>query len=440
MLTDKEKNIFFIGQIAGNAYYTVAFNGVLTLFLLKIGVKEGLLGFLSVIPFIVGIGSSLIISWVGRNFTRILRPAACVIVGLAFFLLPLFLITEKLGFVPSILYYSIFTFLFWAGTQVSTLAWFPVVQVWVPEQERGRFFGILRFTSTIVGFAFLRLSSFLLGPDPSFLQFFNVMFLITVFSVIWPFSYFHVSMPSSSFEEKKQEEPAVLFREIFSNRERRLYFGFYFLWNLFSYIIAPFVIPFYKTVLNLPSSFCVFLNSISILGMGGLAFVWGKVNDFRGSRFVLFFSFVLGMLYCLLIAHIHLFPSEGLRKALVFISIIGGVAAGGQLMGDTTRRFLIAPEKGRVAFYSYLVIFGGQLPALIMPPVSGRVIENYRNINIGGYGIYQILFLICAAIHIVLLAMILRMKPIKEKPVGEVFKDVIVENLNKLRDLIASPA
>jgi hypothetical protein len=35
--------------------------------------------------------------------------------------------------------------------------------------------------------------------------------------------------------------------------------------------------------------------------------------------------------------------------------------------------------------------------------------------------------------------MILKMKPIKEKPVGEVFKDILTENLMKLRDLIASP-
>ncbi|MCX7705260.1 MAG: hypothetical protein N2115_03240, partial [bacterium] len=112
MLSSQEKNIFFIGQVAGNAYYTVAFNGVLTLFLIKIGVKEGLLGFLSIIPFIVGIGSFVLIPWVGKNFTRILRPNACFLVGLAFFLLPLFLITPKIGYIASVVYYSVFVFLF----------------------------------------------------------------------------------------------------------------------------------------------------------------------------------------------------------------------------------------------------------------------------------------------------------------------------------------
>ncbi|MCM8764968.1 MAG: hypothetical protein NC830_06395, partial [Candidatus Omnitrophica bacterium] len=172
MLTSNEKNIFFIGQVAGNAYYTVAFNGVLTLFLLRIGVKEGLLGFLSIIPFIVGIASFFIISWVEKNYNRILRPNSYILVALAFLLLPLFLLAEKIGYIPGVVYYAIFSFLFWAGTQISTLAWFPVVELWVDENERGRFFGTLRFTSTIVGFLFLRLSSYLLGPDPSFLQFF----------------------------------------------------------------------------------------------------------------------------------------------------------------------------------------------------------------------------------------------------------------------------
>lgn len=437
MLTNKEKNIFFIGQVAGNTYYIVAFNGVLTLFLLKIGVKEGLLGFLSIIPFIVGIGCFVLIPWVGRNFTRILRPNACFLVGIAFSLLPLFIIAEKIGYVSSVVYYAIFVFLFWTGTHISTLAWFPVVQLWVAEEERGRFFGVLRFTSTIVGFAFLRLTSYMLGPDPSFLQFFNVMLAVTLFSIIWPVSYYYVPMPSASFEEARQEKTAGIFREIFQERERKLYFVFYFIWNLISYILAPFVIPFYKTVLNLPSSFCVFLNSISILGMGGLAFIWGKINDFRGSRFILVFSFILGMIYCFLIAHIHLFPAEGIKKALIFITLIGGIAAGGQLMGDTTRRFLVAPEKNRVAFFSYIVIVGGHLPALIVPPISGRYIENHRDFYFYGYGIYHFLFLLVGFCHILLIAIVLKMKPIKEKPVGEIFKDVVTENLMKLRDLIS---
>ncbi|HOL49083.1 MAG TPA: MFS transporter [bacterium] len=439
MLSQQEKSIFFIGQVAGNTYYTVAFNGVLTLFLLKIGVKEGLLGILSVIPFIVGIASSFLVFWVGKNYTKILRPNACFLTGLAFLLLPLFLITEKIGYSASIIYYAIFVFLFWSGTQISSLAWFPVVQLWVPEEERGRFFGILRFTSTIVGFAFLRLSSYILGAEPSFREFFIVMLAVSIFAIIWPFSYFHVSMPSPSDEEKTETRMFGIFREIFSDRERKLYFCFYFLWNFAAYIVAPFVIPFYKTVLHLSSSFCVFLTSMSVLGMGGLAFIWGKVNDFRGSRFVLFFSFLLGLIYCLLMAHIHKFPLQGIEQALIFISLIGGIAGGGQLMGDTTRRFLIAPAKKRVAFFSYLVIFGGQLPALIVPPISGRIIENYKHISISGYGIYQLIFLLIGILHIVFLGMILKMKPIKEKPVGEVFKDVVAENLMKLRDLIASP-
>ncbi|MGC8804721.1 MAG: MFS transporter, partial [Candidatus Ratteibacteria bacterium] len=308
-----------------------------------------------------------------------------------------------------------------------------------PEEERGRFFGVLRFTSTIVGFGFLRLSSYILGVEPSFKEFFIVMLCVSIFAIIWPFSYFYVSMPSPSYEEKSDSRLYGVFREVFSDRERKLYFCFYFLWNFAAYIVAPFVVPFYKTVLHLSSSFCVFLNSISILGMGGLAFIWGKVNDFRGSRFVLFFSFLIGMLYSLLMAHIHKFPSQGMEQALIFISLIGGIAGGGQLMGDTTRRFLIAPEKNRVAFFSYLAIFGGQLPALIVPPISGKIIENYKNISIAGYGIYQLIYLLLAFFHIVFLVMILKMKPIKEKPVVEVFKDVLTENLMKLRDLIASP-
>ncbi|HQL64544.1 MAG: Major Facilitator Superfamily protein [candidate division TA06 bacterium ADurb.Bin131] len=439
MLSTREKNIYFISQVSGNTYYTVAFNGVLTLFLLKIGVKEGLLGFLSVIPFIVGIGSFLLVPWVGRNYTRIMRPVSYVLIILAFLLLPLFLISERIGYRASILYYATFVFLFWTGTQISSLAWFPVVHLWVPEDERGRFFGTLRFTSTIVGFGFLRLSSYMLGIDPTYMDFFNVMLVVSIFALIWPVALSKVPMPSPEFEEQEKVNFFSVFRDIFSDRERNIYFWFYFLWNLAAYTVAPFIVPFYKMVLNLPASFCIFVNSISVLGMGGLAFIWGKVNDFRGSRFVLFFSFILASIYYLLMAHIHLFPAEGIKRALIFTSLVGGIAGGGQLMGDTTRRLMIAPEKNRVGFFSYLSVFGGQLPALIVPPITGPFIEAHKNFHIGSYGIYQIFFLSLAVLYLMILGLILKMKPIKEKPVGEIFRDVITENLMKLRDLIASP-
>ncbi|HOC03465.1 MAG TPA: hypothetical protein PKK91_08305, partial [bacterium] len=63
----------------------------------------------------------------------------------------------------------------------------------------------------------------------------------------------------------------------------------------------------------------------------------------------------------------------------------------------------------------------------------------HKNFHIGSYGIYQIFFLSLAVLYLMILGLILKMKPIKEKPVGEIFRDVITENLMKLRDLIASP-
>ena len=73
------------------------------------------------------------------------------------------------------------------------------------------------------------------------------------------------------------------------------------------------------------------------------------------------------------------------------------------------------------------------------PPITGPFIEAHKNFHIGSYGIYQIFFLSLAVLYIMILGLILKMKPIKEKPVGEIFRDVITENLMKLRDLIASP-
>ncbi len=71
-----------------------------------------------------------------------------------------------------------------------------------------------------------------------------------------------------------------------------------------------------------------------------------------------------------------------------------------------------------------------------MHPILFYIFDNFY---IGTYGIYELLLLLIGVFHILLIGMILKMKPIKEKPVGEVFKEVINENLMKIRDVIARP-
>jgi MFS family permease len=199
------------------------------------------------------------------------------------------------------------------------------------------------------------------------------------------------------------------------------------------------MVPFYKTVLHLPSSFCIYLNAITILGMGGLAYSWGKLNDYRGSRFVLFISFLLGLIFWVLMAHLKWFPPDRLNHTLIALALLGGIAGAGQAMGDSTRRFGLAPETGRVAFFSYLMIVSCQLPAIFASPLAGMLIEKHRNFRVGGYGIYEIIFLAYALMNIFFLVQFLRMGSVKERPVGEIFRDVVNENLMKVRDIIASP-
>jgi len=439
MLTPREKNILIIGQVSGNSFYTIAFNGVMTLFLLKIGAKEGLIGFLAILPSLIGVGSVLLIPWVERNYPSLLKLTAFYIFVLEFLLLPIFLIAHRLTLFWNVFYYTAFLFLFYIFTQIANLAWLPTIQDYIAEEQRGRFFGTLRLSFTLFGYLLLRVSSRMLGPEPDYIQFFWVITMGVVLSAIWPFSFTQISEPKPHTLEREEFSPGRSMRVILNNRELSKYFWFVFIWSFWSGFVGPFMVPFYKTVLHLPSSFCIYLNSMTLLGMGGLAFAWGKLNDYRGSRFVLFVSFVLGLIFWIFMAHLKMFPPDRLNHVLVALCFFGGIAGGGQLMGDTTRRMGLAPETGKVAFYSYLLIVGGQLPAIIASPLAGVFIERHRGFVFHGYGIYEIIFLTYAVFNLFFLVQILWMKPIREKPVGEIFRDAMNENLMKVRDLIASP-
>jgi len=145
------------------------------------------------------------------------------------------------------------------------------------------------------------------------------------------------------------------------------------------------------------------------------------------------------VIFWVLMANLRLFPPERLNHTLVVLILFGGIVGSGQLMGDSTRRLGLAPETGRIAFFSYLMIVACQLPAILVSPLAGILIEKHKNFRIGTYGIYELIFLVYALMNAFFLMQILRMRPIKERPVGEIFRDVVNENLMKVRDIIASP-
>ncbi|MCM8817676.1 MAG: MFS transporter [Candidatus Omnitrophica bacterium] len=309
----------------------------------------------------------------------------------------------------------------------------------IPHGERGYFLGLLRISLTLAGYGFLQISSRILGSDPDFMKFFYVVLMIVVISILFPFFLSYTGIPETQKEISNGFSLFTEFGEILRNRDHRTYFRFLFLWTFITGISGPFLIPFYKTELGMSTSFCVTLVSANTLGYGFSVFGWGKLVDRHGSRYVLFVSCVLAVIHMILLAHIHIFPSFLIKNFLIVVSFLGGVVFAGQLMGDTTRRMALSPEKNKFSYFAYMLVFGAQLPAVIASPLSGLIIQKNRNFHLGLYGIYQIMLILTGLLYVLLLYQILEMKPLKEKPVIDLLKDSITESLMKVRDVIASP-
>ncbi len=439
MLSPRQKFYLMVGLICGTFFFTVCLGPVFTLFLLKLGVREKLIGFLSILPSIAGITSLWMIKYISNNPVRIFIKSAWLLFAIEVCFLPVFILADFFSSGIILAVFCILLLFFYFSTQGYVYTWFPVIESVIPGNERGYFLGQLRILLTLFGYGLLYISSKILGPEPDFIRFFYVVLMVALISFFFPYFLSLTGIPDIKKETPEKIGFLSEFREILHNSNHNTYFKFLFIWTFTTGISGPFLIPFYKTDLGMNTSFCVTLVSANTLGYGFSVFGWGRVVDRYGSRYVLFVSCLLAILHMLLLSHIHLFPFVFLRNILVLASFLGGVVFAGQLMGDTTRRMALSPEKNKFSYFAYMLVFGAQLPSIIASPVAGFLIQKNRDLQFGIYGIYQIIMITTGLFYVILLYQIFKMKPLKEKPVVELLKDSITESLMRIGDIIASP-
>ncbi|MCX7705261.1 MAG: MFS transporter [bacterium] len=439
MLSTRQKFYLLIGLISGTFFFTVCLGPVFTLFLLKLGVREKLIGFLSILPSIVGVFSLWMVRYISTNPVRSFIISAWILFAIEVCFLPVFILANVLPANIVIIIFCSLLFLFYFPTQGYVYAWFPVIESVIPYNERGHFLGTLRISLTLAGYGLLQISSRILGTEPEFMQFFYVVLMIVVISIFFPFFLSYTGIPKIEKESSTRLGLLIEFRELLKNKDHNTYFKFLAIWTFITGISGPFLIPFYKTELGMSTSFCVTLVSANTLGYGFSVFGWGKLVDRYGSRFILFVSCMLAVLHMFFLAHIHLFQFNVMKNLLLFASFLGGVVFAGQLMGDTTRRMALSPEDNKSSYFAFMLVFGAQLPAVIASPLAGFLIQRNRNFHLGIYGIYQIFMILTGLLYCLLMYQILQMKPLKERSVMDLLKDSITESLMKVRDIITSP-
>ncbi|MCL4377615.1 MAG: MFS transporter [Actinobacteria bacterium] len=430
---------FLIGQGFNQAYTNVVFGGVLTLFLLKIGAREIMLGFLAILGPIIGVLSIFSISFVQKKYERYINSSAIIMAILGFLLLPVFFLAGKISYGFLIIYYLIFLVIYLISNQIFSIAFMPTVTNLVPENERGVFFGRLRFFIMFLSLMLFYFVSKMLGKSPQYIEFFWIFLILAVLQAVAPAYFSKVIYSPRPPEETDKVNILEGLKIIFREKNLKRFFSLLFINTFLTGLVGPFLIPFLKLRLGLSDSFCILLQTITILGYALSVYAWGEINDKRGSRFVLFSSLLYAPVFWFILANLDFFPGQYISRILIVLYFFSGISNAGFLMAVTTRRMTLAPPSEKISFYSNLMIFGEQFPMIISSPLAGFILQRNKNFTIGQYTIYPLLFIFTGFAGMYLLFKVLKMEALEEKPLKEIFTEVISQNLLKFKDIITSP-
>ncbi|MFA5645693.1 MAG: MFS transporter [Candidatus Ratteibacteria bacterium] len=430
---------FFLStsQVFGGVYYTVVFGGLMTLFFLQEGAQEFLIGIFAIIPSLVAILLLYIIPLVRRWYPEILLWSSITMAATGFSLLLLFPASLSLSLSTLVGCYILFLILYHISVSSFNYSWFPAVALLIPAERRGEFFGRIRMGLVLLSFFALKLSSKILGENPGYMQFFWIVLIVALVQTIRP-----VSLASIAFPEVlpvSRFSHCRFLRSMFKNIDFRKFFLYYFLLSCLNSFILPFLVPFLRVNLGMSASFCLFLPSVSLFSYGISVYGWGKLNDVKGSRFVLFASLLFSTLFWFVLCNLRLFPSHYLREILIGLYFLSGLGSGGQELALTTRRMVLAPGEELVPYLAYFLILGGNVPAILFPLLGGAVLQRFSSFAIGGIGIYQLLFFLVGVADIFLLFYITKMPRLKEASLKRVFRDLVNDGLMKFHEVLVSP-
>ncbi|MCL5409016.1 MAG: MFS transporter [Candidatus Omnitrophica bacterium] len=430
---------FLVAQGFNQAYTNVIFGGILTLFLLKIGAREIMLGFLAILGPIIGVISIFFIPWVQKKYEKYINSNATLMAILGFVLLPIFFLAEKFSYTFIIVYYLIFLIVYLISNQIFSIAFMPTVTNLVPEEERGVFFGRLRAFIMFLCLVLFYIVSKILRTSHKYIAFFWAFLILAIIQAIAPLYFSKVVYGPRTKEETAKADVLKTLKIIFQQKNLKRFFSLLFINTFLAGLVSPFLIPFLKLKLGLSDSFCIILSSISILGYTLSVYAWGEINDKRGSRFVLFSSLLYGPIFWFILANIVFFPKQYISIILIVLYFFSGISNAGYQMSVSTRRMSLAPQSEKISFYSNLMIWGEQFPVIISAPLAGFILQKNKNFTIGHYTIYPLLFIFTSFASMYLLFKVLQMESIKEKPLKEIFTEVISQNLLKFKDIITSP-
>ncbi len=311
-------------------------------------------------------------------------------------------------------------------------AWMPYLADLLPSPIRGKYFGRMRMTWRITSLSVTLLAAWIIGTEPTMLEFYLVFGIAIFFSVAR--LTFLARLPQ--IPPMRTGRPDSMWRNIRTPLRDRSFtrlLAFLFLIYLVMSAGHPFMIPFLKTELAFPSSVSVLAGAFVSVGSIASLILWGRIADARGSRFV----FLAGLGTVGLAFAVFSLPGSYTQNpagsfvvaALGFMLRGAGISGVGisytvRLMGESP-----AEHRGSYMIVARLVVGAA---AAIGPLVSGAILEHAPLYTGDGILTKRVFFLAMAVLMVAILPLIKLLRRIKEEHTRQIVRSILYTSMHRL--------
>ncbi len=276
---------------------------------------------------------------------------------------------------PSIALWGIFSFLF-LFTFMGGVATVPFMDIWgrtIPSNLRGRFFGYRQLLGGFLAILSGLVVKFVLnGSGIAFPKNYALLFLFAF--ILITISYFALgSVREPSTEVHKEQLPFYDFLRKAAGilKKDTNYRKFLFI-QILSGAIAlslPFFVLYAKDVLKVRIGMVGVFLSAQMLGLVISNIVWGHLSDYLGSKRVIQFSILFGLLAPLFV----LILPRHCPNLFVILFVFLGFFISGRAIGKNSFLLDTAPAKDRPRYVSLEGTF--RLPVVFFPLIGGVLIQ-----------------------------------------------------------------
>jgi len=356
-----------------------------------------------------------------------------VISILYIFVVPIY---NSFGRISALIYLFSITVLYRVLINIGDAAWIPLMGEIIPENIKGRFWSIHRLSWQVVIFIIFLLVGLYLGKDPSFDQFLVVIIFAVTTHLIRPFLIKRIIYTPVV----KQKNDRNIFQNIAEPLKNRSFTSF-ILYTICStsafYVIEPFMVPFLKYGLNIPTSFTIYTASGIHIGAIISLFFWGKISDAHGNRFVFFIT----NFFTFLLVFITLFIPEYTTSPFISVlagftvCILYGIVFSGFRIAGISRIISEAPPEEKGVYTNIWVAIWG-LTSFVTPAVTGKILEFcegfQKQVLFFSISNYKLVFAASSILLILSLYMLKKMKTISEKGIKEIIANFINYPLDRV--------